>query len=228
MKVKLEQIWKVSTLNRGMMNDDDDASVTPPSRVGSWWNSVPQWRAETSLAGQWLPAAGGDGAWEQWLAGRFFKFCFRGMRVFITNVKGTFLGMSESEEASKRRWNSYLHNHIINKKTIFLRDAITYEANFPPLFFCFISNEHGKWLPVDSKQHYVEPPSDNVASTAPRFIEAGLWRNASSKYTWGQWIQVSQMVHPACTTIDLSGECGRRRVNNLRRKDGGMHLQKRF
>jgi hypothetical protein len=26
-----------------------------------------------------------------------------GMRVFITNVKGTFLGMSESEEASKRR-----------------------------------------------------------------------------------------------------------------------------
>jgi hypothetical protein len=25
------------------------------------------------------------------------------MRVFITNVKGTFLGMSESEEASKRR-----------------------------------------------------------------------------------------------------------------------------
>ena len=27
----------------------------------------------------------------------------QGMRVFITNVKGTFLGMSESEEASKRR-----------------------------------------------------------------------------------------------------------------------------
>ena len=27
----------------------------------------------------------------------------RGKRVFITNVKGTFLGMSESEEASKRR-----------------------------------------------------------------------------------------------------------------------------
>ena len=26
-----------------------------------------------------------------------------GTRVFITNVKGTFLGMSESEEASKRR-----------------------------------------------------------------------------------------------------------------------------
>ena len=26
-----------------------------------------------------------------------------GERVFITNVKGTFLGMSESEEASKRR-----------------------------------------------------------------------------------------------------------------------------
>ena len=26
-----------------------------------------------------------------------------GVRVFITNVKGTFLGMSESEEASKRR-----------------------------------------------------------------------------------------------------------------------------
>jgi hypothetical protein len=25
------------------------------------------------------------------------------VRVFITNVKGTFLGMSESEEASKRR-----------------------------------------------------------------------------------------------------------------------------
>ena len=29
------------------------------------------------------------------------------MRVFITNVKGTFLGMSESEEASKRHQNSY-------------------------------------------------------------------------------------------------------------------------
>ncbi len=27
----------------------------------------------------------------------------QGVRVFITNVKGTFLGMSESEEASKRR-----------------------------------------------------------------------------------------------------------------------------
>jgi hypothetical protein len=27
----------------------------------------------------------------------------QGKRVFITNVKGTFLGMSESEEASKRR-----------------------------------------------------------------------------------------------------------------------------
>jgi hypothetical protein len=26
-------------------------------------NSVPQWGAESSLAGQWLPAAGGDGAW---------------------------------------------------------------------------------------------------------------------------------------------------------------------
>jgi hypothetical protein len=26
-------------------------------------NSVPQWRAESSLAGEWLPAAGGDGAW---------------------------------------------------------------------------------------------------------------------------------------------------------------------
>jgi hypothetical protein len=26
-----------------------------------------------------------------------------GKRVFITNVKGTFFGMSESEEASKRR-----------------------------------------------------------------------------------------------------------------------------
>jgi ascorbate-specific PTS system EIIC-type component UlaA len=26
-----------------------------------------------------------------------------GIRVFITNVKGTFFGMSESEEASKRR-----------------------------------------------------------------------------------------------------------------------------
>ncbi len=26
-----------------------------------------------------------------------------GKRVFITHVKGTFLGMSESEEASKRR-----------------------------------------------------------------------------------------------------------------------------
>jgi hypothetical protein len=25
------------------------------------------------------------------------------LRVFITNVKGTFLGMSESEEASRRR-----------------------------------------------------------------------------------------------------------------------------
>ncbi len=27
----------------------------------------------------------------------------RGKRVFITNVKATFFGMSESEEASKRR-----------------------------------------------------------------------------------------------------------------------------
>ena len=27
----------------------------------------------------------------------------QGVRVFITYVKGTFLGMSESEEASKRR-----------------------------------------------------------------------------------------------------------------------------
>jgi hypothetical protein len=26
-------------------------------------NSVPQWGAESSLAWQWLPAAGGDGAW---------------------------------------------------------------------------------------------------------------------------------------------------------------------
>ena len=32
---------------------------------------------------------------------------FFGIRVFITDVKGTFFGMSESEEASKRRWNSY-------------------------------------------------------------------------------------------------------------------------
>jgi hypothetical protein len=36
-----------------------------------------------------------------------FKLVFcqevRVKRVFITNVKGTFLGMSESEEASKRR-----------------------------------------------------------------------------------------------------------------------------
>jgi hypothetical protein len=29
--------------------------------------------------------------------------CVLSKRVFITNVKGTFLGMSESEEASKRR-----------------------------------------------------------------------------------------------------------------------------
>ena len=28
---------------------------------------------------------------------------YRSKRVFITNVKGTFFGMSESEEASKRR-----------------------------------------------------------------------------------------------------------------------------
>ena len=34
-------------------------------------------------------------------------FVQRGKRVFITNVKGTFLGMSESEETSKRRRNSY-------------------------------------------------------------------------------------------------------------------------
>jgi hypothetical protein len=26
-------------------------------------NSVPQWGAESSLAGQWLPTASGDGAW---------------------------------------------------------------------------------------------------------------------------------------------------------------------
>jgi hypothetical protein len=33
---------------------------TGPYKKG---NSVPQWGAETSLAWQWLPAAGGDGAW---------------------------------------------------------------------------------------------------------------------------------------------------------------------
>ena len=35
--------------------------------------------------------------------GPIFCFVVWGNRVFITNVKGTFLGMSESEEASKRR-----------------------------------------------------------------------------------------------------------------------------
>jgi hypothetical protein len=35
----------------------------------------------------------------------FTPFRFRGNRVFITNVKGTFLGMSESEEASKKRFS---------------------------------------------------------------------------------------------------------------------------
>jgi hypothetical protein len=33
----------------------------------------------------------------------YYYYYYRGKRVFITNVKGTFLGMSESEEASKRR-----------------------------------------------------------------------------------------------------------------------------
>ncbi len=32
-----------------------------------------------------------------------YIYIYTGKRVFITNVKGTFLGMSESEEASKRR-----------------------------------------------------------------------------------------------------------------------------
>ena len=32
-----------------------------------------------------------------------YTYIYMGKRVFITNVKGTFLGMSESEEASKRR-----------------------------------------------------------------------------------------------------------------------------
>jgi hypothetical protein len=35
--------------------------------------------------------------------GRCRARVLKGKRVFITNVKGTFLGMSESEEASKRR-----------------------------------------------------------------------------------------------------------------------------
>ena len=40
---------------------------------------------------------GGPGGWP-WVGRRG-----GGKRVFITHVKGTFLGMSESEEASKRR-----------------------------------------------------------------------------------------------------------------------------
>jgi hypothetical protein len=32
--------------------------------------SVPQWGAETSLAGQWLPTAGGDGTWSERTGGR--------------------------------------------------------------------------------------------------------------------------------------------------------------
>ena len=51
----------------------------------------------------------------------------RGKRVFITNVKGTFFGMSESEEASKRRWNSYRSAIRLRrenlKKNPFKRDA---------------------------------------------------------------------------------------------------------
>jgi hypothetical protein len=42
-------------------------------------NSVPQWGAESSLAGRWLPAAGGDGAWAartgsgpMWMIGDIF------------------------------------------------------------------------------------------------------------------------------------------------------------
>jgi hypothetical protein len=38
-----------------------------------------------------------------WAPNPHITFATRIMRVFITNVKGTFLGMSESEEASKRR-----------------------------------------------------------------------------------------------------------------------------
>ena len=33
---------------------------------------------------------------------------------------------------------------------------------------------HGKRLPVDSKQYYMEPPSDDVVSAAPRFVESDL------------------------------------------------------
>ena len=36
-------------------------------------------------------------------------WCIPGKRVFITYVKGTFFGMSESEEASKRRCDAYIH-----------------------------------------------------------------------------------------------------------------------
>ena len=52
---------------------------------------------------------------------------------------------------------------------------------------------HGKWLTVDSKQYYMEPPSNNVASIAPRFIEAESQQSAPffegagrpSKPFWG-------------------------------------------
>ena len=40
------------------------------------------------------------GAWGDGVIG---LYGYRWVCVFITNVKGTFFGMSESEEASKRR-----------------------------------------------------------------------------------------------------------------------------
>ena len=41
----------------------------------------------------------------------------KGYWLFITYVKGTFFRMSESEEASKRRWNSYRSAIRLNHKT---------------------------------------------------------------------------------------------------------------
>ena len=40
--------------------------------VVMWENSVPQWGAETSVAGQWLSATGGDGVYRVTRTGLFF------------------------------------------------------------------------------------------------------------------------------------------------------------
>jgi hypothetical protein len=46
-------------------------------------------------------------------------------------------------------------------------------------------NVHGKRLPMDHQQHDVEPSPNDVASTAPRFIETNTCGNTSPEYSRG-------------------------------------------